>query len=240
MVPENQTLGTRKKCVIGGLGALAPILLSLLVIDLETLLVRITPLTVFSYLIRVTALFGVGGLVAILNKEENDPWKIFQLGIAGPALFTTVINGSNVTLPKNSANAEAVSSIAIGYTEKLSPFASAYAQTPGAEDKKIKKFSLPKETPSQQIARGLFGSTPKNLWFVIAGSHLKQEDAARQAEQIRAKGFSADIYESYGGNPYYAVVIGAQLTRSEAEQLRLKAIQEGLPNDTYLWTFPRE
>jgi hypothetical protein len=240
MVPENQTITTRKKFVIGGLGALAPILLNLLVIDLETLLIDLTVLALFSYLIRVTALFAVGGLIAILNKAENDPWKLFQLGIAAPALLTAAINGSNVTIPKKSVKPEITSSITTRSADKPSLFGLAYAQAPGPERKEMRQFTLPKETPVQQIYRGLLGSTPKNIWFVIAGSHLKQEDAEKQTQQIRAKGFSADVYAPYGDNPYYAVVIGAQLVRSEAEQLRLRAIKEGLPRDTYLWTFPRE
>lgn len=240
MVPEDQTLATQKKFAIGGLGALAPILLSLLVIDLGTLLIDLSVLALVSYLIRVTALFVVGGVIAILNKAENDPWKVFQLGIAAPALLTTAINGSNVTLPKKPAPQDTTSSQSIGSTEQPSLFALVYAQTPESEQKSPKKFTLPKETPMQQIYRGLLGSTPKNVWFVIAGSYAKSDEAEKQVERIRAKGFSAEVYAPYRGNPYYTVVMGAQLTRAEAEQLRLRAIKEGLPSETSLWTFPRE
>lgn len=91
----------------------------------------------------------------------------------------------------------------------------------------------------QQVYRGLFGATPKNVWFVISGSHPTREAAEKHAAEIRGKGFPAEVYAPYGNNPYYAVVIGSQMTLSEARQLRLKAIRSGLPKDTYLWTFPQ-
>jgi len=203
---------------------------------LETLLLALTPIALISYLIRVVILFAVGGFVAILNRGEDDPFKVFQLGIAAPALITAFINGNNVTILKTPANPHAAISTIRFSAEYTSLIPSTYAQA--SEQKEIKKFSLPKETAIQQFYRGILGSTPKNVWFVIAGSHLKEEDAERQAQQLRAKGFSADVYAPYGGNPYYAVVIGAQLTLSEAQQLRLRAINAGLPKDTYLWTFP--
>lgn len=53
----------RTRFMIAGLGGITPVLLSLVVIDLETLLLDVTPLAVVSYLIRVLALFAVGGLV---------------------------------------------------------------------------------------------------------------------------------------------------------------------------------
>ena len=113
----------------------------------------------------------------------------------------------------------------------------AYAQS-GAEHA-IKQFSLPDETVKQQVFRGLFGSLPRNIWFVIAGSQLTEDGAEQQAKIIRGKGFAADVYAPYGGNPYYAVVIGSQLTIAEARALKRKAVAAGLAKGTYLWTMPK-
>jgi hypothetical protein len=236
MATDQNMPSVRSKFLFGGVGGIAPVLMNLVVIDLETLLIDLTVLALISYLIRVMALFAIGGLVAVLNRTENDPLKIFQLGIAAPALITAFINGSNVTVPKKLADQHAAVSAVTSYATHINLISSSYAQPPSQEE--IKQFSLPEETAAQQFYRGFFGAIPKNVWFVIVGSHLKREDAERQAEQVRAKGFSAGVYEPYGGNPYYPVVIGAQLTLSEAQQLRLKAINTGLPKDTYLWTFP--
>ena len=232
---DNELLSTRQKLLLGGLGGIAPVIINLIVIDLETLLLDLTILSGVSYCIRVMALFAVGATVAVLNKSEHDRFKVFQLGIAAPALITAVINGSHVTIPEK-PGAEHARYGAVQSALSFELIASVQAQT---ETKGPKQFSLPRETAMQQITRGFLGTTPSNLWFVIAGSQRDLAEAERQAAQYRAKGFAADVYAPYGNNPYYAVVIGSQLDRTEAQRLRLKAIEAGLPRDTYLWTFPR-
>jgi hypothetical protein len=225
-------LSNRNRFLVGGVGGIAPVLINLFVIDLAAILVQVTSLVIISYLIRVVALFFVGGFVAYLNKEQ-DPYKVFQLGIAAPALITAILNGNNVPAPRPN-----ITALTDPHAYYITFFPTpAYAQSPNEDN--VKHFTPPQETPSQQLKRGLFGTTQKNTWFVIAGSHLTEEEAKREAEQIRQKGFSADVYAPYGDNQYYAVVIGAMLTLPEAQQLRTKAIEAGLRRDTYLWTFPR-
>ena len=225
---EIDNLSGRQRFMIAGLGGIMPVLLSLIVIDLQIILLNVTKIAVASYLIRVFALFAVGGLVGWLHRKEIDPVKLFQLGIAAPALITAAINGGNVTLPNAPIDQNKQASWNV--------ISQAYAQT--TPEQGLKHFSLPEETSTQMIYRGFFGALQKNVWFVIAGSHLTREAAEKQVGQISKSGFSADVYAPYGGNPYYAVVIGAQLELSEARKLQQKAVASGLPKDTYLWTFP--
>jgi SPOR domain len=230
MEAQDSSVGSRQRFLVAGLGGVSPVLVSLLVIDLQTLLLKVTPILVISYLIKILALFALGGLIGWLHKNEHELFKLFQLGIAAPALITAGINGTRIPLPE-----------AVPVTTTRASFSlvgEAYAQP--AQHPTTKQFSYPQETANQQIARGLFGKLPENVWFVIVGSHLAQESANKQAEELRIRGFSADIYLPYGGNPFYAVVIGAQMTRSDAQALQQKAIAAGLPKDTYLWTFPRQ
>lgn len=224
---------TQKKILIGGLGALTPIIMNLLVIDLNVLLVNVTALALVGYLIRVVILFYLGGLVAYLHKDEHSPIKLFELGIAAPALITALLNAGNVEVPKTTAQATGMPAV-FGV---LNP--PVYAQT--TETMEIKKFSNSVEGPTKQFLRGLTGSTPQNVWFVIVGSHPKLEDAETQADQITqsGKGFKAEVYAPYGKNQFYSVVIGSNLTQEEAQELRQQAIVEELPKDTYLWTFPK-
>lgn len=221
---------TRQKILIGGLGALTPIAINLLVTDIKVLLLGLTTIALVGYLIRVVILFYLGGLVAFLHKDENSPLKLFELGIVAPALITGLINAANIDIPKTRA---APAAQPVGSINLVRP---AYAQRP--QEERVKTFSLPKENLAQQFLRGLTGSKSERTWFVIAGSHLKLKDAERQVQRTRP-GFKAEVYAPYGGNPYYAVVIGANLNYVEAQRLRRQAIAAGFPKDAYLWTFPR-
>lgn len=63
MAKRNLDMATHERFMVAGIGGIAPVLLSLIVIDLNTLLLDVTPLVVFSYLIRVLALCAVGGWI---------------------------------------------------------------------------------------------------------------------------------------------------------------------------------
>ncbi len=225
-------MSSRQKILIGGLGALTPIILNLLIIDFSTTLENLKLAVLISYFIRVVVLFYLGGIVAFLHKEESNAIKLFELGIAAPALITAIINAHNIDTAKinNAAGKKEISSITF--------VTRAYAQT---GDKQLKSFSLPEETTIEQIKRGLLGSRTNRIWFVIVGSHLNLEDAKKQAAGINNKqnNFHAQVYDKYADSQFYAVVIGANLTYEEAQLCRKKAIDSGLPKDTYLWTFPR-
>ena len=227
-------MNIRKKIMIGGLGALTPVIMNLLIVDLNILLVKITSLAFLGYIIRVIILFYLGGLVAFLHKDENSPIKIFELGIIAPALITAMLNAGHVPIIKAPPQT-AETSIA-----SFSFIPSVYALPP--QEKEVKKFSLPKESSIQKIWRGLTSSGYKKIWFVIVGSHSDLEDAINQAQQIDQKGedFRAEVYAPYGDNPNYSVVIGSNLTFKEADKLKKKAIEVELPKDTHLWTFPKK
>ncbi len=230
---------TSKKIFIGGLGALTPIILNLMVVDLEVLLVNVTFFAVLGYVLRVVVLFYLGGLIAFLHKDETSPVKIFELGIVAPALITAMLNAGQIDVPKTGTEATSTPAISLFF------ISAAYAQDSTQTDSTnlvIKSFSMPEETKIQQFWRGLTGSGPRNVWFVIAGSHLKIEDAQQQVQQIinKSQEFTPEIYKPYGDNKYHAVVIGGYLTKIEARKLQKKAIEAGLPKDTYLWTFPKQ
>lgn len=96
-VTGEKPLSTRDKILIGGLGALTPIIMNLLVIDLEKLLINITVISVIAYIIKVAILFYIGGIVAYLNKDEQKPIKLFQLGIYAPAMIIAFMNTNPLT-----------------------------------------------------------------------------------------------------------------------------------------------
>ncbi|HEB36127.1 hypothetical protein LCGC14_0953040 [marine sediment metagenome] len=227
-------MNTRKKIMIGGLGALTPVIMNLLIVDLNVVFVKITLLASLAYVIRIVILFSLGGFVAFLHKGENSPIKIFELGIVAPALITAMINAGQVPILKAPPQTAETSAASFSFIPSV------YALPPQEEE--IKTFSLPKESSMQQIWRGLTGSSFKRVWFVIVGSHPELEDARNQAHQIDQRGedFEAEVYAPYDDNPNYSVVIGANLTYEEAKELKKRAIEAGLPKDTHLWTFPKK
>jgi hypothetical protein len=86
----------------GGLGALAPTIISLAILDHSSLAHYISNIDeetfkLIGYGFRVLVLFAVGGLWAYFHRSEVEPLKLFQLGIVAPAMITGMINASNVS-----------------------------------------------------------------------------------------------------------------------------------------------
>ena len=229
-------MSTYKKIFIGGLGALTPIIMNLLVIDLEVLFLNLTLFAVFGYIIRVIILFYLGGMTAFLHKDEDSPVKIFELGIVAPALITALINAGQIDIPKVALPETTAKISTIQFVT------SAYAQTPQEKDTtkiEMKTFSMPKETTWQQIKRGFLGWRSKNTYFVIVGTHENKEDAQTQIDQIKekTKDFEFDIYFPYMAEKKYAVVIGDNLTKSEAEKRKEKASHTGYFKEIRIYNF---
>jgi len=83
---------------IGGGGALLPLLVTLLAVDLSGIIDNASHYTVGIYvgaLIRYLAMFAAGGIVAALNNDEQSPIKLVQLGIAAPALIASYVNAQS-------------------------------------------------------------------------------------------------------------------------------------------------
>src|SRR5262249_61750466 len=86
----------KQRLFIGCLGALAPILVNLYVVDLQTTLTNLLPLEALSYALRVLALCVSACIVVYLNSDEARPAKLFQLGIMAPAMLTSMLNGAAI------------------------------------------------------------------------------------------------------------------------------------------------
>jgi hypothetical protein len=85
---------------IGGLGGLLPVLASLLAVDLAAIAAIVDHNETVSiglcvgYGLRVTILFTLGGVMAVLNSEIQNPLALVQIGIAAPALITSFVSGA--------------------------------------------------------------------------------------------------------------------------------------------------
>jgi SPOR domain len=225
---------TRNRFVVGGVGGLAPVLLFLITGDLVQYLIQLDTLRGIGYAARAIALFFVGGFIAYLHTDEDKPFKIFEIGLAAPALLAGALTTAQLAPSRPPAGQPETR---VGWSIILA--VPAHAQSAPADDR-VRRFTLPTDGKWDQFLEGFIGRSPKNVWFVIVGSHLQLEDARKQAEKVNRTypSFHAEVYAPYGDNPYYAVVIGPNLTQDEARALRDRAIQAGLPKDTYYKTFP--
>lgn len=92
----------QKRFLIGGIGALMPVIITVLTLDIAALLSDQHSLSMpntVGLTIRYMLLFFLGGFIAYLHKDELNEWKIFEIGIAAPALITSLIAANAVKPP---------------------------------------------------------------------------------------------------------------------------------------------
>jgi hypothetical protein len=230
---RKKNLGLSKRLFIGCLGALAPILVNLYVVDLQTTLTNLLPLKALSYAVRVLALC----VIVYLNSDEVLPAKLFQLGIMAPAMLTSMLNGAAIAnkTPSNPTTTPPAHSSWL-----LIPEASAQPAAAPQVAPTVRDCTKPQDpTVSQQILKGLVGITPGNQWFVVVGSYGTAEAAVDDAKQINTRfpgKYQLQVCSpTTVPNSPYRVVIAQYMTYSDAAKVKNDAIAAGLPSDTWLW-----
>lgn len=93
---DKTTLTIRERLMIGGLGALTPVMANLLVVDLKHVLAEAELYSILGYIIRCSVLFVIGVVVAYLHDDETNKVKMFQFGMGAPAMLLVGLNGSQV------------------------------------------------------------------------------------------------------------------------------------------------
>jgi uncharacterized membrane protein YuzA (DUF378 family) len=223
----------RKRIQIGCLGALTPILINVLVVDLQTTLSNVTVISALAYLVRVIGLCAAACIVVYLNGDESRPIKLFQLGIMAPALLTGMLNGVAA------ANNQAASPGTATHSLIMPSFVgSAYAQAvtlpAGVTD-----CSKPDLTVGQQVLRGFAGIVPANEWFVVVGSSPTAESALADVAAVNSRfagRFHASVCAPLGGSDNrYRVVIGKHLTYAAASKLKEEAAAAGFAGEPWVW-----
>lgn len=236
------TLPDKTRMIIGGIGGIAPLIISLLVVDVVALVNDLALMDAIGLAVRCLVLIFIGAMVGYLHNSEYEPFKVFQLGIAAPALLTTAINGYSVVGPSAGLKEMKTSAYQSIPDKRFSMnfISSAHAEEPEFRGKFINRnaFKQPKVTNFERFMHGLIGkriSSKGDDWYVITGSHRDYEQAREQILQINTKQYAGKIYRPGNDSDFYAVAIGANLTLAEAKKLRQRAIRKGLPKDTYLW-----
>ncbi len=86
---------SKKRFLLGGLGALLPVLVTVIAIDVNSI-GDFTTGNVIGFSLRYLALFLIGGFVAYLHSDEEKPYKIVEFGITAPAIITSMITANGV------------------------------------------------------------------------------------------------------------------------------------------------
>jgi hypothetical protein len=73
------------------------------------------------------------------------------------------------------------------------------------------------------------------VWRVVAYTYNHQDQAEHKAQTVNSKypGMNAEVFSPKGDRAPYLVTLGGPMERDAAFQLRNKAVQQGLPRDTY-------
>ena len=93
-------MNPKKRFLIGGGGALMPVLVSFLAIDIAAAIdsdANLSTGNIVGFGVRYLILFLIGGVVAYLHEDEVKPFKLFELGIAAPALITSFITAQGLS-----------------------------------------------------------------------------------------------------------------------------------------------
>jgi hypothetical protein len=76
----------------------------------------------------------------------------------------------------------------------------------------------------------------QNGWWVIAAAYSSREAAEKRMHSIRQRwpGFQVAVSHPQSDPAHYYVTLGEDLAEDQAEALRKRAVESGLPRDTYI------
>ncbi|HEX6704390.1 MAG TPA: SPOR domain-containing protein [Albitalea sp.] len=248
--------------VIGGIGGLAPVAALLATVNLESYITDLTQLKMAGHIVKVVALFGIGGFIAWLHEGEDKLFKVFEIGLGAPALIAGLIATNTVAQSQPPVDKTAAAALlgslgaAVGalvpsaraqtQADKMPDTPAPPASAPAAMAKAsvartlvTKRFAPPAQSGTSQFLEGLTGTQPSKRWYVIAGAYAQPEPALAFAREMNSRNPSlqAEVYAPSQGKQFYGVVLGADLTGEEAVRLRERAIDSGFPADTYIRSF---
>jgi len=224
-------LRPRDRFIIGGLGALTPILSNLLLLDYQGVFFNLTLFTLIGVAFKCVVFFLAGGLVIhFFYPDEKQRMKIFQIGLAGPAMIMAMANGARVSSTPPPTTSPAA--VRTQNSRLFRMFSGVVYAAP--EGPRFKVFAPPKESITAQLVRGVTGSIPSNIFFAIAGSYSTAQEAQNALPGVQRIFPKAEIYGPSGGNNYYSIVIGSQVTLPEAQGAVRKALVADI-RSAYTW-----
>jgi sporulation related protein len=225
--------GGLQRVVIGGLGGLAAICAKYVAQDHDFIqdlssfhdprLYKI----LFGYCILTPILIFLGGLLAWVSYE-TQPLKLLAMGVAAPALITTMAGGAKTKIPESPSLPRA---------DLLSPIGSAHAAPFPRIDAAPNVVTLAQASSIQQGVELFFGV---QRYWVIVGSFKDKSEAEAMAARINASGGSLRAFagKRQPNNEFYPVIVGDYVPLAEANQLREAAFKLPGVREAYLSAYP--
>lgn len=81
--------------------------------------------------------------------------------------------------------------------------------------------------------------SPPTVWRVILYTYAREPDALRKAQDIdtRRPDLHAQVFAVNGNAGPFLVIAGSQMSREDATRMRVRALREGMPGDTYIQSY---
>lgn len=225
----SQYLRLRHRMLLGTLGALTPSLLNLYAVDLAAIPAEAFTIPyILGYSIRVLILAFYGALIAYFHKDEHNPVKIFQLGVAVPALIIILLN-----IGKTNAD---LSNVRASIWEEVRTewfFPAAYAQRTTAYLPPVKHFMMPKQNSLREFWSGFMGEKVEERHYVVMSKEEMGWAEVRKAYRrlkIKYDVLKPEVYEleKADGKTTYVLVLANKLTKNEAHWIHNEALGKGL------------
>ncbi|HEY7210020.1 MAG TPA: protein kinase [Bryobacteraceae bacterium] len=81
----------------------------------------------------------------------------------------------------------------------------------------------------------------RTIWRVVLYTYRREQDAQNKAHELTSKrpDLQTEVFTPGAAGGPFLVVAGGRMTRDEAARMRLKAIQEGMPHDSYIQNYSK-
>ena len=220
----------KRELLLGGLGGLTPIIVSLLAQEAGDILKNFDWVVFFGWLVRGALLFFIGALFVYLNSED-DRKKAFQIGVMAPALIQGYLTAADLRQVREAASNPAqplADSTMVGFNFGAGFFLSdAFASEAGSGLNGQSDFA-------SRFWRGLTGSSTYN--FAIVATLPSRESAVYEAE--RYLNFEVPcvprIYRL--SSEQYVVQLGGNLLPRQAQECVSAARVANMSPDAFVFS----
>lgn len=224
-----------QRYLTAGAGASLPLLVGIWA-DRDTFLRQsMDPATLVAFLLTTAACFAAGVAAAWLYADEHNRLKLFQLGVAAPAMFTAMTSGAS----RDSSRESLAVTPPAAEVSARSALTLASAAPAAPSQRRVFSFTdQPQPGLGESLLRGVTRSAPRyGLTFVYVREAFPTASAAfARADEIERAGVSTRVYGRGGPVDGFVVVLGDWLTHADAGQVLAEVQAKGL--GAHLWTRP--